>query len=124
MLQGAKFFPRLFAGIAGAVRFPNRTASVSSGEGCAASCGFLGFTSTRLEQSANWYGRSTGEKVAIKLLERGPDKVTKHVERELRSHISFCHPHVVRFKNLFLTDTHLAVVLEYVEGGDLFQYCR
>lgn len=32
-------------------------------------------------------------------------------------------PHVVRFKNLFLTNSHLAVVLEYVEGGDLFQYC-
>ncbi|KAK9789929.1 hypothetical protein WJX73_007909 [Symbiochloris irregularis] len=69
------------------------------------------------------YNRQTGEKVAIKLLQRGPDKVTKNVERELRSHISFCHPHVVRFKNLFLTETHLAVVLEYVDGGDLFGYC-
>lgn len=28
--------------------------------------------------------------MAIKLLERGPDKITVNVERELRSHISFC----------------------------------
>ena len=34
--------------------------------------------------------RNTGEQVAIKLLERGPDKITVNVERELRSHISFC----------------------------------
>ena len=49
--------------------------------------------------------------MAVKFLPRGPDKVTKHVERELRSHSSFCHPHVVLFKEVFLTQSHLAIVM-------------
>ncbi|KAK9804446.1 hypothetical protein WJX73_002124 [Symbiochloris irregularis] len=68
--------------------------------------------------------KQTGEQVAVKFLPRGPDKVTKHVERELRSHSSFCHPHVVLFKEVFLTQSHLAIVMEFCSGGDLFQYVR
>ena len=67
--------------------------------------------------------RRTNEKVAIKYIARGR-AINKHVERELRSHISFCHPHIVRFRHLFLTDTHLAIVFEYCAGGDLYQYVR
>ncbi|KAK9807925.1 hypothetical protein WJX73_002872 [Symbiochloris irregularis] len=65
--------------------------------------------------------RRTNEKVAIKYIARGRG-INKHVERELRSHISFCHPHIVRFRHLFLTETHLAIVFEYCAGGDLYQY--
>ena len=67
------------------------------------------------------FHRQTGEKVAIKYLQRGRS-IDKHVSRELKSHISFCHPHVVRFRHLFLTKTHLAIVFEYAEGGDLYGY--
>ena len=59
--------------------------------------------------------------MAIKYLQRGRS-IDKHVSRELKSHISFCHPHVVRFRHLFLTKTHLAIVFEYAEGGDLYGY--
>ena len=59
--------------------------------------------------------------MAIKYLQRGRS-IDKHVSRELKSHISFCHPHVVRFRHLFLTKTHLAIVFEYAEGGDLYCY--
>lgn len=45
-----------------------------------------------------------------------------HVQRELKSHVSFCHPHIIRFRNLFLTDTHLALVFDCAEGGDLYNY--
>ena len=83
--------------------------------------------------------------MAIKYLQRGR-AIDKHVSRELKSHISFCHPHVIRFRwparigsccclsmwmptqifkccrHLFLTESHLAIVFEYAEGGDLYNY--
>lgn len=68
--------------------------------------------------------RHTGEHVAIKFLPRGPDAVTKHVAREVLAHAQFCHPHVVLFREVFLTRTHLGIALEYVAGGDLYQYVR
>ena len=49
--------------------------------------------------------------MAVKFLPRGPEKVTKLVERELRSHSSFCHPHIILFKEVFLTPSHLAIVM-------------
>ena len=58
--------------------------------------------------------------VAIKYLQRG--QLDINVARELKSHVSFDHPHVVRFRNLFVTDTALAIVLDYCEGGDLYSY--
>ena len=44
--------------------------------------------------------------------------------REILSHSSFCHPHVVLFREVFLTPTHLGIALEYVSGGDLYSYVR
>ena len=92
-----------------------------------------------------------GQLVAIKFLERGPDKVrpslqiagqgtadvlpsdltlhvpvqiTKHVEREIINHSNFCHPHIVQFKEVFLTPEHLAIAMEFVPGGDMFQHVK
>ncbi len=39
--------------------------------------------------------RTTGEQVAIKLMERG-SKITKYVERELINHSHLLHPHIVQ----------------------------
>ena len=47
---------------------------------------------------------------------------TKYLLRELLIHqeLSACHhPHIVELKDVFLTPTHLAAVLEYVEGENL-----
>lgn len=64
----------------------------------------------------------TGENVAIKFLERGKT-LGKMVEREILSHrLCSAHPHIVRFKELFLTPRYLAIVMEYATGGDLFEY--
>jgi len=68
--------------------------------------------------------KTSGQLVAIKFLERGPDKVTKHVGREIECHSNFCHPHVVQFKEVFLTPEHLAIAMEYVPGGDMFQHVK
>ncbi|PNX78076.1 serine/threonine-protein kinase SAPK3-like protein, partial [Trifolium pratense] len=61
----------------------------------------------------------TGEHVAIKYIERG-NKIDKNVEREIINHRSLSHPHIIKFKEVFVTPTHLAIVLEYATGRALF----
>lgn len=43
-------------------------------------------------------------------------------------HLSGCshllHPHIIQFKEVFLTEKHLAVAMEYAAGGDMFQYVK
>lgn len=63
----------------------------------------------------------TGQQVAIKFIERG-DKVTKYVSREIVNHRYLMHPHVVQFKEVFLTPQYLAIAMEYVSGGDMFEH--
>jgi len=67
--------------------------------------------------------RATGQKVAIKLISRGwPSNQTKYVLREVLIHQELTcsrHPHIVEFKEVFLTPSHLGVVMEAVEGEDL-----
>ncbi|KAL3133461.1 Serine/threonine-protein kinase srk2a [Trebouxia sp. C0009 RCD-2024] len=63
--------------------------------------------------------KQTGELVAVKFIERG-EKIDKNVERELINHRSLLHPNIIRFKEVFLTPTHLGIVMEYAAGGELF----
>ncbi|EFN57456.1 hypothetical protein CHLNCDRAFT_34706 [Chlorella variabilis] len=65
--------------------------------------------------------RTTGRNVAIKFIERG-DKVTKYVEREIINHRQLVHPHIIQFKEVFLTQQHLSIAMEYAAGGDMFEY--
>ncbi|CAK0785101.1 hypothetical protein CVIRNUC_008307 [Coccomyxa viridis] len=60
--------------------------------------------------------------VAIKFLKRLEDKMTKNVERELMNHSKLIHPHIVRFYECFLTEKHLAIVMEYAAGGSLYSH--
>ncbi|URD74899.1 abscisic acid-inducible protein [Musa troglodytarum] len=62
----------------------------------------------------------TKELFAIKLIERG-QKIDEHVQREIMNHRSLRHPNIVRFKEVLLTPTHLAIVMEYAAGGELFE---
>lgn len=32
------------------------------------------------------------------------------------------HPHIISFKGVFLTNKHLALVMELAEGGNMLQY--
>ncbi|MBA0685603.1 hypothetical protein Goari_013256 [Gossypium aridum] len=61
----------------------------------------------------------TKELVAVKYIERG-DKIDENVRREIINHRSLRHPNIVRFKEVILTPTHLAIVMEYASGGELF----
>lgn len=63
--------------------------------------------------------KKTKELVAVKFIERG-DKIDENVQREIINHRSLRHPNIVRFKEVMLTPTHLAIVMEYAAGGELF----
>ncbi|XP_015963656.1 serine/threonine-protein kinase SAPK3 isoform X1 [Arachis duranensis] len=63
--------------------------------------------------------KKTGELVAVKYIQRGK-KIDENVQREIINHRSLRHPNIIRFKEVFLTPTHLAIVLEYAAGGELF----
>lgn len=65
--------------------------------------------------------RTTNEQVAIKLIERGSN-ITKYVERELLNHSHLLHPHIVQFREVFLTRDYLGIAMEYAAGGDMFQH--
>ncbi|KAB5568719.1 hypothetical protein DKX38_002512 [Salix brachista] len=62
----------------------------------------------------------TNEFFAVKFIERG-QKIDEHVQREIMNHRSLKHPNIVKFKEVLLTPTHLAIVMEYAAGGELFE---
>ncbi|GKV10770.1 hypothetical protein SLEP1_g22089 [Rubroshorea leprosula] len=64
--------------------------------------------------------KKTKELVAVKYIERGK-KIDENVQREITNHRSLRHPNIVRFKEICLTPTHLAIVMEYAAGGELFE---
>ncbi|KAJ7944390.1 Protein kinase superfamily protein [Quillaja saponaria] len=63
--------------------------------------------------------KQTKELVAVKYIQRG-DKIDENVQREIINHRSLRHPNIVRFKEVILTPTHLAIVMEFASGGELF----
>jgi|TARA_B100001758_G_scaffold238593_1_gene241948 serine/threonine-protein kinase SRK2 len=63
--------------------------------------------------------RASGQLFAIKYIERG-DKIDENVKRELVNHRLLDHPNIIRFVEVLLTPTHLAIVMEYAAGGELF----
>ncbi|KAL5714864.1 non-specific serine/threonine protein kinase [Ranunculus cassubicifolius] len=64
--------------------------------------------------------KQTRELVAVKYIERG-EKIDENVQREIINHRSLRHSNIVRFKEVILTPTHLAIVMEYASGGELFE---
>lgn len=48
-------------------------------------------------------------------------QIDENVQREIINHRSLRHPNIVRFKEVILTPTHLAIVMEYASGGELFE---
>ncbi|XP_028776577.1 serine/threonine-protein kinase SAPK2-like [Neltuma alba] len=64
--------------------------------------------------------KRSGDLYAIKFIERGI-KIDEHVQREITNHRSLMHPNIIRFKEVLLTPSHLAIVMEYAAGGELFE---
>ena len=66
---------------------------------------------------------ATSELVAAKFLKRGSvDK--KYVEREIVNHSTLRHPHVIQFREFFLTSEYIVIAMEYASGGSLFAYVQ
>ncbi|KAF0925614.1 hypothetical protein E2562_017198 [Oryza meyeriana var. granulata] len=64
--------------------------------------------------------RETGDLVAVKTIARGDHRINKSAYREIINHRSLRHPNVIQFIEAILTPTHLAIVMEYAAGGELF----
>ncbi|KAL0726347.1 hypothetical protein Bca4012_022440 [Brassica carinata] len=64
--------------------------------------------------------KTNGKFYAVKYIERGL-KIDEHVQREIINHRDLKHPNIIRFKEVFVTPTHLAIVMEYAAGGELFE---
>jgi 5'-AMP-activated protein kinase catalytic alpha subunit len=67
----------------------------------------------------------TGHKVAIKILNRQKiknlDVVTK-IRREIQNMKLFRHPHIIKLYQVISTPSDIFMVMEYVSGGELFDY--
>ncbi|KAM3254371.1 hypothetical protein ACQJBY_048090 [Aegilops geniculata] len=64
--------------------------------------------------------RLTMELVAVKYIKRGSE-MDANVQREIINHRALKHPNIIRFKEVILTPTHVAIVMEYASGGELFE---
>lgn len=64
--------------------------------------------------------RQTRDLVAVKYIERG-ENIDENVKREIINHRSLRHPNIIQFKEVILTPTHLAIVMEYAAGGELYE---
>jgi 5'-AMP-activated protein kinase catalytic alpha subunit len=67
----------------------------------------------------------TGAKVAIKILNRSKIRsldMEQKVRREIKILRLFDHPHIIRLYEVIDTPTDIFVVMEYVSGGELFDY--
>jgi serine/threonine-protein kinase SRK2 len=53
-----------------------------------------------------------------------PRQVTKYVEAEIVNHSLMRHPHVIQFKEVFLSHRFICIAMEYATGGSLFQYVQ
>ncbi|KYQ93026.1 putative protein serine/threonine kinase [Tieghemostelium lacteum] len=67
----------------------------------------------------------TGTKVAIKILNRSKIKSLKmdeKIRREIQNMKLFRHPHIIKLYEVIETTTDIFMVMEYVTGGELFDY--
>lgn len=61
---------------------------------------------------------STQTMLAMKVLKRR--EVDTHVVNEIINHSLLRHPHVVQFREMFLTRDHVCILMEFANGGSLF----
>ena len=67
----------------------------------------------------------TGQKVAAKILNKGKIKhmeMAEKVRREINILKMCTHPHIIRLYEVIDTPTDIFVIMEFVSGGELFDY--
>eukprot|EP00211_Chloroparvula_japonica_P004791 CAMPEP_0119126964 /NCGR_PEP_ID=MMETSP1310-20130426/5685_1 /TAXON_ID=464262 /ORGANISM="Genus nov. species nov., Strain RCC2339" /LENGTH=872 /DNA_ID=CAMNT_0007117169 /DNA_START=136 /DNA_END=2754 /DNA_ORIENTATION=+ len=72
------------------------------------------------------FHRETGIQVALKIISKSMliqrPSMLKKVEREIAVMKALDHPHVLSFLDVYESPDFLFIVLEYVEGGELFDF--
>lgn len=79
----------------------------------------------RLITSLVAYNELTGNKVAIKILNRKKIKaqgVLEKVRREIKTLRKFNHPHIIKHFEFIDTPSDIFIVLEYAANGELYDY--
>eukprot|EP01132_Coremiostelium_polycephalum_P005957 gene5957-7420_t len=69
--------------------------------------------------------QKTGTQVAIKILNRNKIsslKMEEKIRREIQNMKLFRHPHIIKLYEVIETPTDILMVMEYVTGGELFDY--
>ncbi|MEW5307947.1 MAG: hypothetical protein WDW36_010314 [Sanguina aurantia] len=61
--------------------------------------------------------------VAIKFIERSSAS-PRYMQSEVLNHRLLRHPHVIEFKEVFLTHDHICIAMEFSNGGDLHNYVK
>ena len=67
----------------------------------------------------------TGHQVAVKILNKQKIKhmdVAEKIQREIQILKLFRHPHIIKLYEVIPTATDIFLILEYVAGGELFEY--
>lgn len=67
----------------------------------------------------------TKHKVAVKILNRQKIKsldVVGKIRREIQNLKLFRHPHIIKLYQVISTPTDIFMIMEYVSGGELFDY--
>lgn len=67
----------------------------------------------------------TGHKVAVKILNRNKIKnldVVGKIRREIQNLKLFRHPHIIKLYQVISTPNDIFMIMEYVSGGELFDY--
>ncbi len=66
----------------------------------------------------------TKEKVAVKIIDKGrlTDQELQHLHHEVRVMKLIRHPHIVRLYQVVDTASKLFLILEWGQGGDLYEY--
>ena len=61
---------------------------------------------------------------ALKFIDLAQVSKSEYAEREIMNHFKLKHPHIIKLEEIFVTDTHLVLVLEYADQGDLFSHVK
>mmetsp|Transcript_19059 Transcript_19059/g.19061 ORF Transcript_19059/g.19061 Transcript_19059/m.19061 type:complete len:194 (+) Transcript_19059:9-590(+) len=67
----------------------------------------------------------TSTKVAIKILKKktiSENRILSKVKREIKVLKNFHHPHIIRLYEVIESPSNLALVLEYLPGGEVYTY--
>jgi len=67
----------------------------------------------------------TGEKVAVKILEKDKIKDKKDIDRitrEIKILKKVRHPNVIQLYEIIETEKELFLIMEFCQGGELFDY--